>query len=234
VVLIELPVADFAAWSTVGLSIATFVLALTASWSVFEVRKQRTLAEDTFAAIRDAIVKQRGSELVHVAEELGPERLLSVPGREPIPRQSGRTLVSAADEWSFISFDVRNVGNGAAEIETVRVLPSSPSTNGDDAASWEPVWRPTEGAMVISPDARAAIDIVSSDPPAWFRARVEGFDPFWIQLCYCDLASGICGSRWFEIRRRRVSGPDWYVAKTVGRPSGSQLRETSGTTEPRQ
>jgi hypothetical protein len=190
---------DLTGVGTLILAAATACLALL-TWR--EVRN----SDKSIAIARDALLAQERPELAAAppapANAVGPQRIVSLSSYGKTTKLVGEVRVCLAEEGQvgLVSFELRNVGRGAAEIRRMRLMSLDSLREGGGPLYWEPFVE-DRVRRVIAPDETLAVDLtMTTDMPSWFAGM-----------------SGIrrsCGSRW--------PTPIWPVARNTS--AGSRSR----------
>jgi hypothetical protein len=219
---------------TLALAVATFLLALIAVRQLIELRKEREtteasleLAERTFRAqFRPELIALRqtsesGSRQVHVATYGSLDKPLGAV-------EVGLHMMDA--QVAIVSFDVSNIGEGAAEITRTRIMSLDTLREGGDPVYWEA--HPADTAPIVVPAAGwAAIDLIlAPQPPGWFYGQIDKGLKFWVEVTYSDLSEIETYVRWFEFWQRPDASRSWFIGEVVRQPPrGADVPMWSGS-----
>jgi len=114
----------------------------------------------------------------------------------------------------LISFDVSNIGTGAAEVTSLRAMSLDTLAHGGGPEYWKP--HPLDTAPIVVPaGGTAPIDLVMApQPPGWFYRHVaESRLRFWVEVTYTDLGGVESHVRWFEFWHRSYAPYAWFVGQ---------------------
>lgn len=198
---------DLTGVGTLVLAVATFALA-------FFAQRQVRSSNENIAIARRALVVQERPELAAASQQIGPERVVSLSNYGTVTKPVGEVRVSAPHDGQvgLVSFELRNVGRGAAEIRRVRLMSLDSAREGCDALYWEPYVEDRVRRVVAAAETLPMDLAMTADKPSWFHRHLDGHTKLWVEVTYADLAGIEEHVRWFEIQARRGLSGQWFVA----------------------
>jgi len=141
---------DLTGIGTIALAAVTGVLA-------FLMQRQVRSSDENIRIARDALLGQERPELAPApaapANAVGPQRIVSLSSYGKTTKFVGEVRVCLAEEGQvgLVSFELRNVGRGAAELRRIRLMSLDSSREGGGPLYWEPFVED----RVREPDRRA-------------------------------------------------------------------------------
>lgn len=209
-------------YGTLALAVATFILALVAARQLVESRNERKASEASLQLAEETFRTQLRPELITAAETEAEWRNVYVLTYGSMKKLVGHAMVGIEQmnaQVGLISFEVANIGAGAAEIKRVRAMSLDTLPDGGEPEYWEPHHADT--APVVVPAAGIApVDLVMApQPPGWFYRHVKSSGlRFWVEITYSDLGGIETHVRWFEFRQRPDETRAWFVGQVLRSP----------------
>jgi hypothetical protein len=205
-------------FGTLALAIATFGLAGIAFWQLNESRRQRAITERSLDIAEATLAAQQHPELVAFQDADGEPRLVHLATygttEKPVGAVWARVDLMNANV-GVISFDVRNIGAGAAEIIRMRVMSLDTLRQGGGPTYWEPD-RFDRPPVLVPAGGVAPVDLVMApNTPSWFNGHLTSSLKFWVELTYRGLGGGEIFVRWFEFQTRAYQPYPWFISQVL-------------------
>jgi hypothetical protein len=208
----------FVGVSTLGLALATFVLAGAAIWQLKEARKERRAATKSLEIAEATLRTEQRPELIALEQVAGDQREVHLAAHGSVWKRPGRILVETEilqSSVGVVSFEVLNIGRGAAAISSVRLMSLDTIAQGGDPAYWEPDIS-MRRLIVVPASGFAPVDLVlAPQPPSWFYGHMQSGNKFWVEIVYSDLGGVEEHVRWFEFQRRPQVEPAWFISQVL-------------------
>lgn len=221
------PASDsFLGFSTLALAVATFVLAGVAIWQLKEAKAERATAARSLAIAEATFRVEQRPELIALGEVEGRKRPVHTGASPSVWKDPGTVMAGTeflGSTVGVLSFEVLNIGRGAAEILRVRLMSLDTLFEGGDSVYWEPEI-PVRRPIPVAAGGSAPVDLVlGPEPPRWFSGHMQSGLKFWAEITYSDLGGVEEHVRWFEFWRRPETEPEWFVNQVL-RSVPSQFR----------
>jgi hypothetical protein len=209
-------VADvFLSWATVGLGIATLLIAVASLLALREARADRILARETLAAQSRPVLLQSFPDSSKT-EEVPVHAPDAISAYGSVPAFRGQPIVMAGTPFAtracVCSVPVRNGGRGTAEILSARLmsLDTLPEGGGPQYVSA----RPRVNVLAPGDWTRVTADLLPEAPP-WFWRTVTNLNKLWLEVTYADLDRINQESRWFELLPHPVDNKVWRLGAVL-------------------
>ena len=204
---------------TLALAVATFVLAAVAAWQLIESRNERKATEASLQLAEETFRAQLRPELIALPESEATWRNVHVATYGSLKKLVGHVQVGVEmmnAQVGLISFEVWNIGAGAAEIRRLRAMSLDTLSEGGGSEYWEP--HPADTAPIVAPAGGSApVDLIMApQPPGWFYRHVKSSGlKFWVEVTYTDLGSVETHVRWFEFWQRSDASRSWFIGQVL-------------------
>lgn len=207
----------FLGWATIGLGVATLLIALFSFLALREARADRILARETLAAQSRPMLLQafpdssrKETVAVHAPDAVSAYGSIEVYRGQPIV-MAGTPFAGHACICSVV---VRNGGKGPAEIHSARLmsLDTLPEGDGPQYVTASP------RVNVLAPGdwTRINADLLP-EAPAWFWRTVKNLNKLWLEVTYSDLDRVLQETRWFELLPHPVDNKVWRLGAVRNR-----------------
>jgi hypothetical protein len=199
----------FTAWATVGLGMATLLIAAFTLLAVREAQADRRLTQQTLLAqARPALLQ------AFVAPEITEEVAVHAPGSlsayGSIPVHRGQPIVMAGTPFGaqvcVCSVVVRNGGRGPAEILSARLMSLDTAAEGDGPQYVTAF--PRVNILGVHDWTRIDADLLPVAPP-WFWRTVKNLNKMWFEVTYADFDRINRETRWFELSPHPADNSVW-------------------------
>jgi hypothetical protein len=198
--------------------IGTLILAAATACLALLTRREVQNSGENIRIARDALLAQERPELSAApsvaANAVAPQRIVSLSHYGKTTKFVGDVRVDLVEEGQvgLVSFELRNVGRGAAEIRRIRLMSLDSVREGGGPLYWEPFVE-DRVRRVVAPDETLPVDLtMTTDKPSWFYRHVRNQTKLWVEVAYADLAGREEHVRWFEIQARRGLTGEWFIA----------------------
>lgn len=210
---------SFLGLSTLGLAVATTVLAAVAIWQLIESRAERKDAARSLAVAEATFRTEQRPELVALGRASGNRREVHLAAHGSIFKIPGEVIAEAEvldKPVGLVSFEALNIGRGAAEISRIRLMSLDTAFENDGRPEY---WGPDISArnlIVVAAGGIAPVDLVlAPQAPSWFCRHMQTGLKFWVEITYSDLGGVEQHTRWFEFQKRPVTGQVWFVGQVL-------------------
>jgi hypothetical protein len=208
---------SFLGISTLALAVATFILAGVSVKQLKESRAERQVASRSLDVAEASFRTEQHPELI-ASDRSGEKREVQLAAHGAIWKWPGTVWVETEmidSQVGLVSFDVLNIGRGAAEISAVRLMSLDTVPEGGDPAYWEPDISARRSIMVGA-GGIAPVDLVlAPQPPSWFYGHMQSWHKFWAEVVYSDLGGIDEHVRWFEFWRQPGVEPSWFIGQVL-------------------
>jgi hypothetical protein len=202
---------SFLGWATVGLGVATLLIALFSSLALREAHADRILARETLAAQSRPVLlqafpnsSQKETVAVHAPDAMSAYGSVEAYRGQPIV-MAGTPFASHACICSVV---VRNGGRGPAEILSARLMSLDTLPEGGGPQYVEA--RPRVNVLAVGDWTRVNADLLP-EAPAWFWRTVKNLNRLWLEVTYSDLDRISHETKWFELMPHPVDNKVWRL-----------------------
>lgn len=209
---------SFLGFSTLALAVVTAILAGVAIWQLVESRTERQASAHSLGLAEATFRAEQRPELIALADIIDAAREVHLHGYGATRKRPGQVWVGVdmlGAPVGLVSFDVANIGRGAAEISRTRLMSLDTAFEGGEAVYWEPD-HSVRSLTVVAAAGSAAVDLVlAPQAPSWFYGHMQSHNKFWVEVTYADLGGVEAHTRWFEFRRRLGVESVWFIAQVL-------------------
>jgi hypothetical protein len=153
--------------------------------ATMDSRAERRITEKSLEIAEATLRAQQQPELIAFqSPEGGPEREVHLAAYGALLKPEGQVWVRVDlmnANVAVVSFDVRNVGAGGAEVTRVRLMSLGAQADGREPEYWEPN-ASEQRLAVVAAGGTAPVDLVMAPvPPRWFYSHLKYGTKLWLR-----------------------------------------------------